>query len=120
MKFFVYSLLTYAAKNRACLKLVDWIKQFEYMLIQDEVSLDALKFSIEERINQINSEHRKLKQIVFGYYVSDGTIQISARVMTASGTPDQVFIMSICRVKGIFQFSEKNTPKLDVKKGGQQ
>lgn len=118
MKFFVYSLLTYAAKNRACLKLIDWIKQFEYMLIQDEVSLDALKFSIEERINQINSEHRKLKQIVFGYYVSDGTIQISARVMTASGTPDLVFILDVCRVKGIFQFSEHTTPKLDMKKGG--
>lgn len=120
MMFFVRSLSTYAAKNRAWFKLLDWIKQFEYMLIQDEISLDALKFTIEERINQINSEHRKLKQIVFDYYVSDGAIQISARVMTASGTPDQVFIMSICRVKGLFQFSEKNTPKLDMKKGGQQ
>ena len=117
MMFFVRSLSTYAAKNRAWFKLLDWIKQFEYMLIQDEISLDALKFSIEDKISQINSEHPKLKQIAFDWTMSGKTGQMSARVNGASGTPDQVFIMSICQVKGTFQFSENNVLKLDVKGG---
>lgn len=117
MMFFVHSLSTYAAKNRAWLKLLEWIKQFEYILIPDEVSLDALKLSIEEQISQINSEHPKLKQITFSSSLSPQTGQLSARVMTASGTPDLVFIMSICQVRGTYQFSEGDATKL-VEKGG--
>lgn len=120
MMFFVYSLSTYVAKNRAWGKVLEVVKPFEYVLIPDEISLDALKFSIENQINKINSEHPKLKQISFDFMMSGQTGQMSARVKSASGTPDLVFIMGICRVKGTFRFSENNTPKIDMKKGGKQ
>lgn len=118
MIFFVSSLTTYSAKNRAWLKLVDWIKNFEHVLIQDEVSLDALKLTIENQVKLINAEHPKLKQISFDSYMSGRTGQMSARVTSGAGTPDLVFIMDICRVRSTFQFSEDNAPKIEVKKGG--
>lgn len=118
MMFFVSSLSTYVPKNRACLKLIEFIKSFEHVLIQDEISLDALKCSIEESVKRINAEHPKLKPIHFDPDLGNKVGQLSARIMTASGTPDQIFIMGICRVRGTFRFSENNSPMLE--KGGQQ
>lgn len=47
--FFTQSLSTFSPKNRAWKKLVDWIRQYEHILIKDECSLDAMKAEIESK-----------------------------------------------------------------------
>lgn len=120
MMFFTQSLATYAAKNRACLKLNTWLAQFDHILIKDELALDALKSEIEAKVNEINAEHPKLKQITFRYNKS--ILRISGQIMSA-GCPDEIFMLNICRVKSYYQFSETLSPdavvKLELMKGGQ-
>lgn len=104
MMYFVYRLCTYSAKNKAFKKLLDVIKQYEYILVKDECSLDALASIIEKRIEEINAEHPKLRPICFVRHHSLN--RISASVLPISGSPDYVFIMDICNVRGTFQYSE--------------
>ena len=43
MMFFVYHLQTYSPKNRAWKKVIDYVEKYKYVLIKNELSLDALK-----------------------------------------------------------------------------
>lgn len=52
MTYFVNHLSLYSPKNRACKKLLDFISQFEHVLIKDDCSLDALSSLIEDRIRK--------------------------------------------------------------------
>ena len=52
MTYFVNDLSLYSPKNRACKKLLDFISQFEHVLIKDDCSLDALSSLIEDRIRE--------------------------------------------------------------------
>lgn len=67
MTYFVNDLSLYSPKNRACKKLLDFISQFEHVLIKDDCSLDALSSLIEDRIREINTSHPKLRPIIFQY-----------------------------------------------------
>ena len=81
MMYFTSSLSIISPKNRTWKKLVDWIRQFEHVLILDECSLDALKMEIEAKVNEINAEHPKLKPIIFSGDNSKFSGCISARVL---------------------------------------
>lgn len=105
MLYFVNHLFTYSAKNKACKELLDFIKQFEYVQIQNECSLDALCIFIEEKISEINMTHPKLRPIHFERDNSSG--RISASIKPLTGSPDYIFFMDICQVRGTFCFSEK-------------
>lgn len=121
MMYFTSSLSIISPKNRAWKKLVDWIRQFEHVLILDECSLDALKMEIEAKVNEINAEHPKLKPIIFSGDNSKFSGCISARVMSC-GCPDTVFNLNYCIVKSTYVFSEDNSKEtilLDSQKGGQ-
>lgn len=108
MMFFVYHLQTYAPKNRAWQKVIEYVKKYEYVLIKDELSLDALKHELCDMVNRINAEHPKLKRIQYSADTLDGgrTIRIEARVISG-GCPDLVFFLDICKVRSVYQFSEK-------------
>lgn len=103
MMHFVHSLQTYSPKNRACRELIEFIKPFEYILIKDECALDALCCSIETKIKEINSAHPKLRPIRYAWNASLKRIDAS---ILSGGSPDMVFILDICRVRSIFQYSE--------------
>ena len=105
MTYFVNDLSLYSPKNRACKKLLDFISQFEHVLIKDDCSLDALSSLIEDRIREINTSHPKLRPIC--YSRNHSLQRITASVLPASGVPDYVFIMDFCQVRSIFQYSEK-------------
>lgn len=105
MTYFVNHLSLYSPKNRACKKLLDFISQFEHVLIKDDCSLDALSSLIEDRIREINTSHPKLRPIC--YSRNHSLQRITASVLPASGVPDYVFIMDFCQVRSIFQYSEK-------------
>lgn len=108
MMFFVYHLQTYAPKNRAWKKVIDYVNKYEYVLIKDELSLDALKHELCDVINRINAEHPKLKRIQYSAGPLDGSriTRIEARVISC-GCPDLVFFLDICKVRSVYQFSEK-------------
>lgn len=108
MMFFVYHLQTYAPKNRAWKKVIDHVKKYEYILIKDNLSLDALKHELCDVVNRINAEHPKTKRMQYtaGPIDNGRTIRIEAHVMSA-GCPDTIFIIDICKVRSIYQFSEK-------------
>ncbi|WP_300699021.1 hypothetical protein [uncultured Bacteroides sp.] len=108
MMFFVYHLQTYSPKNRAWKKVIDYVEKYKYVLIKDELSLDALKHELCDVINRINADHPKLKRIQYSAGPLDGsrTTRIEARVISG-GCPDLVFFLDICRVRSVYQFSEK-------------
>ena len=76
MMFFVYHLQTYSPKNRAWKKVIDYVEKYKYVLIKNELSLDALKHELCDVVNRINAEHPKTKR----------TLQISI-MNTVSGHP---------------------------------
>ena len=96
--FFTQSLSTFSPKNRAWKKLVDWIRQYEHILIKAE---------IESKIEEINAEHPKLKQIVFSGDNNRISGCFSAKVMSC-GCPDIIFTLNYCTVKRSYEFSENN------------
>ncbi|RHJ48192.1 hypothetical protein [Bacteroides sp. AM10-21B] len=118
MMFFVYHLQTYSPKNRAWKKVIDHVKKYEYILIKDNLSLDALKHELCDVVNRINAEHPKTKRMQYtaGPIDNSRTIRIEAYVMSG-GYPDTIFIIDICKVRSVYQFSEKTN--LLEQKGGE-
>ena len=86
MLYFVQTFNTYSPKNRACKKLIDFVQKFERVLVKDEVSLDALRFSASN---------------------IGGRVQRIDASVDNMGCSDYVFFMDICRVRSIYQFSER-------------
>lgn len=106
MSFFVQYLNTYAAKNRACKKVIDYVEKYKYVLIRDECSRDALVEELRAKVTQINAEHPKLKPIRFSAgNMGGGSFRIDASI-DKMGCPDMVFTMNIVNVRSIYQFSE--------------
>lgn len=106
MMFFVYHLQTYAPKNRSWRELVEFVKKYEYIIVKDEVSLDALKDEIRIKVEQLNTDHPKLKPIRYsGGHIGGGTIRMESSVNQV-GCPDMIFIIDICKVRSVYQFSE--------------
>lgn len=106
MRFFVQHLSTYAPKNRAWKKFIDYVTKFERVLIPDEVSRDALVEELRLKTEEINAQHPKLKPIRFSAGNLDGTsFRVSASV-DKCGSPDTVFFLDIVKARSIYQFSE--------------
>lgn len=117
--FFVYHLQTYSPKNRAWKKAIDYVEKYKYVLIKDELALDALKHELCDVVNRINAEYPKTKRMQYtaGPIDNGRTTRIEAHVMSA-GWPDTIFIIDICKVRSIYQFNEKvNMPE---SKGGEE
>lgn len=109
MMFFVYHLQTYSPKNRAWKKVIDYVEKYKYVLIKDELSLDALKHELCDVVNRINAEHPKIKRMQYtaGPIDNGRIIRIEAHVISG-GCPDTVFILDICKVRSIYQFNEQD------------
>ena len=114
MMFFVYHLQTYSPKNRAWKKVIDYVEKYKYVLIKN-----ALKHELCDVVNRINAEHPKTKRMQYtaGPIDNDRTIRIEAHVMSG-GCPDTVFIIDICKVRSVYQFSEK--ANILEQKGGEE
>ena len=108
MMFFVYHLQTYFPKNRAWKKVIDYVEKYKDVLIKDELSLDAFKHEIGDMVNRINADHPNLKRMkcTATPLECDCTIRIEAHVISG-GCPYMVFFLDICKVRSIYQFSEK-------------
>ena len=106
-------------KNRAWKKVIDYVEKYKDVLIKDELSLDALKHEIGDVVNRINAEHPKMKRMQYTASLidNDRTIRIEAHVISG-GCPDTVFFLDICKVRSVYQFSEK--ANMLEQKGGKE
>ena len=105
MMYFIQNLQTYSPKNRKCIALLKYVASFENVLIKDQVSLDALVEELRIKVDEINAEFPKQKEI--HYSAGDlgaGEFRIDAS-MNNMGCPDTIFIMTICKVSRLYQFS---------------
>lgn len=105
MMFFVQHLSAYAPKNRAWKKLTDYITKFENVLIKDERSRSVFVEGIRKKVEEINTDHPKLKPIRFSARLLGGALRIDSSV-DKGGSPDMVFLMDVVKVNSIFQVSE--------------
>lgn len=107
MMFFTKSLETYFPRNLACRKLIDYVREYKHILIKDELSLDAFIEEIRVKVNEINAEHPKLlKRIHFSSdFMYNGEYSVSASIGDSRRTYN-IFLMEICRVQSIYQFSQ--------------
>ena len=119
MMFFVYHLQTYSPKNRAWKKVIDYVEKYKDVLIKDELSLDALKHEIGDVVNRSNDEHPKMKRMQYtaSPIDNDHTIRIKTHVISG-GCPDTVSFLDICKVRSVYQFSEK--ANMLEQKGGKE
>lgn len=107
MMYFVQHLQTYAPKNRAWKKVCDYVETFKEVLIKDNMALNALKEELRLKVEQVNAEHPKLKPIRFSSGNLNGsTFRIDTSI-DRMGCPDTVFFMDICKVRSVYQYSEK-------------
>jgi hypothetical protein len=105
MMYFVNYVQTYVPKNMACKKLVDFVPQFKHVLIQDKDGLNHLRRTIENKVEEINSAHPKMKRIKFSMQdFRDGTIRYEASIENSgsSGVPNVVCFINICTVQNIY------------------
>ncbi|MCR2007378.1 hypothetical protein NSB20_18050 [Bacteroides acidifaciens] len=106
MMFFVQYLNTYAPKNRAWLKLTNYIAKFKYVLVKDELARTALVEELRNKVNEMNKQYSKLKPFHFHAGVMGESLRVDVSV-TKNGCPDMVFVMDIVKVRSIYQFSER-------------
>ena len=76
--------------------------------IRDSPSSRGLGDVYNRQVNRINAEHPKMKRMQYTASLidNDRTIRIEAHVISG-GCPDTVFFLDICKVRSIYQFSEK-------------
>ena len=110
MMYFVQTFNTYSPKNRACKELLDFVQKFERVLIKDELSLDSMIEEIRLGTQEINEKYPKLKKklLFSSKRLSDKLHRVEASIVSM-GCPDYVFFMDVCKVRCIYQFSEKVT-----------
>lgn len=101
MMYITTNLIIYQPKNKACKELCDFVKKYAYILLKDELSLDAMIEEIRTKVNDINSTYPKLKPLKFG--ASENRINTS---IFTQGSPDYIFFIDYHKVRSIYQFSE--------------
>ena len=61
MMYITTNLTTYSPKNKACAEICDFIKSFEYIIVADECSLDAMIEEIRVKAAQINANNPRVR-----------------------------------------------------------
>ncbi|NDV45823.1 hypothetical protein D0T49_02000 [Paludibacter sp. 221] len=102
MKYYItHSLYTYAAKNRKWADVLECVKEYENLIVADDLALDAMKAEFEMFVTMINEAYPKCKEL----FLSFSKDRVSIYQMT-NGNQDNVFFLTISKVKGIYHFSE--------------
>lgn len=86
---FVQYLNTYAPKNRAWLKLTNYIAKFKYVLVKDELARTALVEELRNKVNEMNKQYSKLKPFHFHAGLMGESLRVDVSV-TKNGCPDMV------------------------------
>lgn len=107
--FFVSYVNTYKPFNAACKEIAEWATSFRNVLIKDECSLDALHAEIDKKITEINSKYPKVKRFNVNRYDDNLGVKVYAG---DNSDYNNVFVLSIHKVRGTYEFSECSTLKI--------
>lgn len=101
MMYITTNLTTYSPKNKACAEMCDFINSFEYIIIADECSLDALIEEIRAKAAQINANNPRVRPMRID--VNENRV---TAIIDSSCPRDHVFFLCYHKVRSTYQFSE--------------
>lgn len=96
--YFIHHIQTYANVNRKGREMVEFISGLKYHLIPDDISLDALKASVEAKVKELNDKYPKSKPIRFRQHDTSFRVDVDEY--------NVVFILTYAKVHGYFVFGE--------------
>lgn len=103
MSYFIEYIRTYANVNKKGMKLQEFVLQFGYFLIPDELSLDALKSELEAAIETMNAKYPRTMPVYLTHAGAGNHFQWYIQVKDRPY--DYVCVISFKRVRGIYQYS---------------
>nr|DAT41416.1 MAG TPA: hypothetical protein [Caudoviricetes sp.] len=96
--YFIHHIQTYANVNRKGKEMIEFISGLNCFLIPDDISLDALKASVEAKVKELNEKYPKLKPIRFRQHKSQFRVDVDEY--------NVVFILTYSKVRGYYVFGE--------------
>lgn len=103
MSYFIEYIRTYANVNKKGMKLQEFVLQFGYFLIPDELSLDALKSELKSAIETMNAKYPRTMPAYLTHAGAGNHFQWYIQVKDRPY--DYVCVISFKRVRGIYQYS---------------
>ena len=64
MMYYIDRINTWKAPNRKCVELQEFVGQFNYTLIADEISRDALVEEIRHKVDELNEAYPRTKKLI--------------------------------------------------------
>lgn len=113
MNYFIDYITTYANVNKKGKELQGYIRQFDRHLIANEVSLDALKFDIENQIDILNEKYPRSRCISLTPFSNAKGGQWT--ICVKDNPDDVVCIISYQKVLGYYNFADKVDDLLKIK-----
>ena len=105
MKYFIETVKIYRNVNKKGEELQAFVTPMELHLIADELSLDAMKSDIRNKIEQLNQAYSRARALTM-----DESRHLQGMVWSihVQGDSDKIIAM-VCvkKVRGIYRFSEK-------------
>ena len=95
---------TWRAANRKCAELQDYVSQFRYCLIADELSRDALIQDIRHKVEELNAAYPRSKTLKVHFDFSDF---LSCFADPKKVADQYVFTIRILPVRRTYKFAEK-------------
>lgn len=105
MRYFIEEVKIYKSVNKKGNELQAFVIPMELHLVADELSLDALKADIKNKVEQLNQTYSRARALTM-----DESRQLQGRVWSiyVEGDCDKnVALIFIKEVRGIYRFSEK-------------
>lgn len=96
--YFIHHIQIYANVNRKGKEMIEFISGLNSFLIPDNISLDALKASVEAKVKELNEKYPKLKPIRFRQHECSFRVDVDEY--------NVVFILTYSKVRGYYLFSE--------------
>lgn len=107
--YFIDYINNYSSFNKKGKELQDYIRQFNQRFVPDDLSMNALKAEVENKIAHLNEKYPNTLPVELDHYNNGGYGAWLARV---KGYNDKVvFILSWKKVFGTYRFCENNEGK---------
>lgn len=114
MMYFINHVQTYSNVNRKGREMCEFIECLNALLVNDELSLDALKCEIQQKVEELNKKYPNSKKITFSSHADVGGRDGGFYIGVENEVDKYVCFLHYMGVRGTYVFSEKMT----IGKGG--
>ncbi|GHU80106.1 hypothetical protein FACS1894145_5760 [Bacteroidia bacterium] len=108
MEYYIaHGLHYFSPKNKKISDMIEYIKKFDNLIIVGQIGLDAFLEEIKQKVNSLNAQYPRTKDMKFGY--RNRTLD-AITVFVPGQNLDldyHAFYLNISKCSGIYQFSEK-------------